>query len=173
MVQAMAQGGSPTNPWKHGLVTGYTCATRSDYLDANSDEALLDLIDPTRARFSEQLKHHLGNIAEVETVYDYLEKPACQTFVSDKRHEKVSDELIAERFGIGPIGAQKTQRATTQRGGITGILPISRRYRADCVFDFRQLNGKFSTDTAYYEKLRPLRGHVGSQLYSHMYRGLV
>ena len=86
--------------------------------------------------------------------------------MSDERHTKVSDELIAERFGIGLIRAQRTLRVTTQRGIRSAILPISRRYRADRIFGIKRLNGKFVTDTAY-GKLRSLRSNVGSQLYSH------
>ena len=78
--------------------------------------------------------------------------PARRTFVSDERHVKVSAELIAERFGIGPARAQRTLRVTTQRGIQSAILPISRRYRADRVFGVRRLNGKFATDTAYHGK---------------------
>jgi hypothetical protein len=40
MVQAMAQGGSPTNPWKCSLATAYNYATRLEYLNANSYEAI-------------------------------------------------------------------------------------------------------------------------------------
>jgi hypothetical protein len=103
--------------------------------------------------------------SQVETVYEQINAPARRTFVSDEQHAKVSAELIAERFGIGPIRAQRTLRVTTQRGIRSAILPISRRYRADRIFEIKRLNGKFATDTAY-GKLRSLRSNVGSQLYS-------
>jgi hypothetical protein len=70
------------------------------------------------------------------------------TFVSDRRHLKVLTELIAERFGIGPITAQKTLQLTTQRGIRSTILQITRRYWAECVFGVKRLNGKFSINTA-------------------------
>jgi hypothetical protein len=100
MVQAMAQGGCPTNPWKCCLATAYNYATRLEYLDANSYEALLDSIDPSLAHFSEQLKRHHRKVAQVKTVYDQLDTPARRTFVSDECRVKASAELIAERFGL-------------------------------------------------------------------------
>ncbi len=80
----------------------------------------------------------------------------------------MSAELIAERFGVGPIRAQQTLRVTTQRGVRSAILPISRQHQADRVFGVKRLNGKFSTDTAY-GKLRSLRSNIACQIYSHKY----
>jgi hypothetical protein len=137
-----------------------------EYLEPDSDEALLDSIDPSLARTAETLQRH-RILAQFNAVYDQVDTPARRTFVSDERHVKVSAELIAERFGIGPTRAQRTLlRVTTQRAVRSAILPISRRYRADRVFGVKRLNGKFATDTAY-GKVRSLRGNIGSQLYFH------
>ena len=97
-------------------------------------------------------------ISQVKTEYEQIDSPARRTFVSDERHTKVSAELIAERFSIGPIRSQRTLRVTTQRGIRSAILPISRRYRADRIFGVKRLNGKFATDTAY-GKLCSLYSH--------------
>jgi hypothetical protein len=86
---------------------------RSEYLDANSDKALLDSIDPSLAHFADHLKSSHCSLAQVKTVYDQLDTASRRTFVCDEHHTKVSADLIAERFGIGPIRAQKTLRATT------------------------------------------------------------
>ena len=157
--------GGHTNAWKRHI--SCVCGvSRSEYIDSSSDDALLNEIDPSIARLGEQL-HKRRRVAQADSdVYDYSEAPARRTFVSDERHSKISAELIAERFGIGPLRAQKTLRVTTQRGVRSAILPISRRYRADRVFGVKRLNGKFATDTAY-GKLKSLRGNVGCQLYSH------
>ena len=88
-------------------------------------------------------------MAQVKTVYDQLDTAPRRTFVCDEHHAKVSADLIAERFDIGPIRAQKTLRATTQRCVRSTILPISRRYCADRIIGVKRLNGKFATDTAY------------------------
>ena len=163
MAQATAQGG--TRPWKRRLESVNVFDNRSEYLDAGADEALLHSIDPSLAHTAERLHKHY-HMSQVATNYDQQDTPARRTFVSDERHVKVSAELIAERFGIGPIRAQRTLRVTTQRGVRSAILPISRRYRADRVFGVKRLNGKFATDTAY-GKLRSLRSNIGCQVYSH------
>ena len=164
LAQATAQGGSRES-WKRRLETINVFPNRFEYLDAMSDEALLDSIDPSLANVTEQLQKR-QRMSQVETVYDQLDTPARRTFVSDERHLKVSAELIAERFGIGPLRAQKTMRVTTQLGVRSAILPISRRYRADRVFGVKRLKTKFATDTAY-GKIRSLRGNIGCQIYSH------
>lgn len=86
--------------------------------------------------------------------------------MSNERHLKATAELVAERFGISPVRAQRTLRVTTQRGVRSAILPISRRYRADRMFGVKRLHGKFATDTAY-GKVRSLRGNIGAQLFTH------
>jgi hypothetical protein len=125
----------------------HTFYKQYEYLEADSNEALLDSIDPSLARTAEVLQQN-RILAQANTIYDQVDMPARRTFVSDERHVKVSAELIAEGFGIGPTRAQRTLRVTTQRGIRSAILPISRRYRADRVFGVRRLNGKFATDTA-------------------------
>ena len=172
MARATAQGVS--RPWKRRVVEAdYQNEDRSEYIDSGSDEALLDSIDPSLAHTAECLHNRYcvsrtstRTASQVETIYDHLDTPARRTFVSNERHVKVSAELIAERFGISPIRAQRTLRVTTQRGVRSAILPITRRYRADRVFGVKRLNGKFATDTAY-GKVRSLRGNIGCQLYSH------
>lgn len=86
MVQATDQGGShESRPWKRRLESATNAFTHAhEYLDSSSDEALLHSIDPAR-----------------------------RTLVSNERHVKISAELIAKRFGIGPLRAQKTMRVTT------------------------------------------------------------
>ena len=163
MIQATAQGGRD-NPWKRRVIATQASHQPFEYLEADSDDALLDSVDPSLARTAETLQQH--RIAQTYTIYDQVDTPARRTFVSDDRHVKVSAELIAERFGIGPTRAHRTLRVTTQRGVRSAILPISRRYRADRVFGVKRLSGKFSTDTAY-GKMRSLRGNIGCQLYSH------
>ena len=165
MVQGTAQRGNNALPWKRQL--SCTASTRQcEYLDAASDDALLDSVDPSLVHVSKQLNLQKCRVSEVVTVYNQEEIPSRRTFVSAERHMKVSSELLADRFGIGPARAQRTLRVTTQRGVRSAILPLSRRYRADRVFSVKRLTGKFATDTAY-GKIKSLRGNVGSQIYSH------
>ncbi|KAI2501831.1 hypothetical protein MHU86_12596 [Fragilaria crotonensis] len=168
MVQALHQGGTTMPAWQRPLpqlVPSFPPIT--EYLEATSNDALLHSIDPSLVRVGELLSKRLQQASEVDTtVYEHLDIPARRTFVSTERHAKVSAELLADRFGIGPKRAQRTLRVTTQRGMRSAILPIGRRYRADRVFGVKRLSGKFATDTAY-GKLKSLRGNVGCQIYSH------
>ena len=153
-------------PWKRQLFETVTVfESRSEYVDAESDEALLDSVDPSLAHMAERLKE-ARVIAQAKPIFDHLDTPSRRTFVSDARHVKVSADLIAERFGIGPTWAQRTLRVTTQRGVRSVILLITRRYQADRVFWVKRLNGKQATDMAY-GKVQSLRSNIGCQLYSH------
>ena len=167
MIQATHHGGSSTHTWKRQIATVDSALNRCEYIDATSDDAYMDSIDPSLVRLGERLSQKLNRVtAQVETVYEKTDTPGRRTFVSDERQTKVTAEMIAEKFGISIPRAQRTLRVTTQRGVRSAILPISRRYRADCMSAIKRLNGKFATDTAY-GKVKSLRGNVGSQLFSH------
>ena len=92
--------------------------------------------------------------------------PVRRTFVSTEHHSRINADQIAERFGIGPIRAAATLRATLQRGMRSAILPTWRRYKVDRMFQQKRLSGKFSTDTAWV-KIKSLNGNVASQVYTH------
>ena len=73
--------------------------------------------------------------------------PTRRTFISKERHLGVSAEEISDRWGIGLMQAANTVKVTTQRGTRSALLPLSRRYRADRVFEKPLLRGEFYTDT--------------------------
>ena len=73
-----------------------------------------------------------------------------KTFISKERHPAVSCEQLSERWNIGLHHAQQTLKVTTQRGVRSAILPLSRRYRTDRMFNHKKLrNQKFYTDTLF------------------------
>ncbi|KAI2496598.1 Reverse transcriptase (RNA-dependent DNA polymerase) [Fragilaria crotonensis] len=164
MLQEMNQGG--TAPWKRSLPSASASfPLMYEYLEASSDDALLHSVDPSLVQVGHLPRSR--HIPEVDSItYEHQDIPSRRTFVSTERHVKVSAELLADRFGIGPKRAQRTLRVTTQRGVRSAILPIGRRYRADRVFGVKRLSGKFATDTAY-GKFKSLRANVGCQIYSH------
>ena len=167
MLQETNQGGNTMFKWiGPSSPVDPPFLSKPEYLDATSDDALLHSIDPSLAHFGQLSSTRLRQLSEVDTVYEQEDIPSRRTFVSTERHVKVSAELLADRFGIGPKRAQRTLRVTTQRGVRSAILPIGRRYRADRVFGVKRLTGKFATDTAY-GKFKSLRGNVGCQIYSH------
>ena len=59
-----------------------------------------------------------------------------------------------------------TLLATTQNGVRSAILPLSRRYRADRMYNTKRLRGKFATDT-FYPTAKSLYGNKCCQIYSH------
>ena len=135
------------------------------YQDLDSDESLLHEINPclTDLRERAMAKFTLSQINTNEVKTDV---PTRRTFVSDERHNSVSAESLSENFCIGINSARATLRATTQRGTRSAILPISRRYKADRMFDVPRLRSKFATDTIWADN-RSLRQNVCSQIYTH------
>ena len=107
---------------------------RSDELTSETD--IYDI-----SRLTERL------LAEVK-VQDVLQDvPERRTFVSKERHPQVSPEELSDRWCIGLQQAKNTIKITTQKGVRSAILPLSRRYRADRVFERPLLRGDFYTDT--------------------------
>ena len=52
--------------------------------------------------------------------------PARRTFTSTERHTRITADILAERFCIGPTRAKATIRATMQRGLRSAILLLGR-----------------------------------------------
>jgi hypothetical protein len=89
--------------------------------------------------------------------------PLRRTFVSNERHTSVTAAELSEGWCIGLAQAANTIRITTQRGTRSTILPMSRRYRADRVFERPRLRGQFSTDTVD-GKCKSIDGNQYAQL---------
>ena len=91
---------------------------------------------------------------------------ATNTFVSQKRHSQVSPEQLSERWNIGLSQARKTLQVTTQKGVRSAILPLSRRYRTDRMYNQRKLRGqKFYTDTLF-GKSKSLTNNTCAQIFA-------
>ncbi len=73
--------------------------------------------------------------------------PIPKTFVTTKRHTMVTAQELSERWFIGLTQAHETIRVTTQNVTRSAVLPLSRRYRADRIFEKPLLRGEFYTDT--------------------------
>ncbi len=87
-------------------------------------------------------------ISEVRVVGDpNPDVPLPKTFVSGKRHSGVSAQELSERWYIGLAQAHETIKVTTQNCTRSAVLPLSRRYRADRVFERPLLRGDFYTNT--------------------------
>ena len=73
--------------------------------------------------------------------------PIVNTFQSSDRHSDVTPQDLSQRWCISIPTAIKTLKKTTQRFLRSAVLPLSRRYRTDRVFDRKTLSGTWSTDT--------------------------
>ena len=67
-----------------------------------------------------------------------------RTFLSSKRHSSTTPEDLSERWGLSLAQAALTLKATTQRLTISAPMTLARRYRADQMFDVRQIHGTIS-----------------------------
>ena len=144
----------------------YPNQCKFEYDHHESDQAILHSISPSLSNLREQCLQQVRIMSQVDRFDGHLEDlPVRQTYTSNERHQKLTAEVLADRFGIGVERARLTLRATLQRGMRSAILPISRRYRADRQFNVKRLKGKFACDTLW-SKTKSLRGHVGSQVYS-------
>jgi hypothetical protein len=132
------------------------------YYDPTSDEALLHETNPILVNLKELIiqSTHVNNGLIPDEV------PSRRTFVSNKRHGKKTADSIAELWCIGPKRAKATLNATTQRGIRSAILPLSRRYRADRMYNLKRLNGRFATDTLYAD-IKSLNQHKYAQMFTH------
>jgi hypothetical protein len=115
-------------------------------------------------------------LAQISSIYSFDEMVeaignhrivcATNTFVSQKRHSQVSPEQLMERWNIGLSQARKTLQVTTQKGVQSAILPLSRRYRTDRMFNQRKLRGqKFYTDTLF-GKFKSLTNNTCAQIFA-------
>ena len=73
--------------------------------------------------------------------------PSRCTYVPNERHKAVNASKLSELWGIGIKRATATLGVTTQHGVRSAILPLSHRYRADCMYKMKRLDSKFATDT--------------------------
>ena len=72
---------------------------------------------------------------------------APRTFLSNERHSNTSPEDLSETWGISVQQAKMTLDATTQRHGRSAIMPLSRRYRLDRMYEPKRLRCQMSADT--------------------------
>ena len=133
--------------------------SRKEVFISDNEFATSDFNIYDRSRLTERL------IAEVN-VTDVLEDvPSRRTFIAKERHPQVSPEELSERWCIGLQQAKNTIKITTQKGVRSAILPLSRRYRADRVFERPLLRGDFYTDTMD-ARAKSLEGNKYAQVFA-------
>ena len=116
-------------------------ATRRSNDALHGAECFCDTVCPCPQQIVERL------IAAVRVPEVLNDVPSRRTFVSNERHRSVTPEELSETWCIGLEQARNTVKITTQKGTRSAIRPLSRRYRADRVFERPLLRGHFYSDT--------------------------
>ena len=71
----------------------------------------------------------------------------AKTFLSSNRHSNTTPEDLSEVWNISVEQAKMTLDATTQHHVRSAIMPLSRRYRTDRMFEPKRLLGTMASDT--------------------------
>ena len=125
-----------------------------------------DELDPGLTQISSvycfsEMAESLRNLSAVQS-----NLPGHKTFISKQRHSAVTPEQLSERWSIGLTQAKQTIRVTTQHGARSAILPLSRRYRTDRMYNQRRLRGQhFYTDTLI-GKYKSLSNNTCAQIFA-------
>ena len=135
-----------------------TAPSLSSTVHDDKYEALLSDVSPLLVQMKELLMAQVNIESHDNKVF-----PARRSFVSKKWHASLTAVSLAELWGISPKRAQATLLATTQKGIPSAILPLTRRYRADRMYNIKRLDGKFATNT-FYANMKSIHGHMGFSL---------
>jgi hypothetical protein len=73
--------------------------------------------------------------------------PITPTFQTEERRSKVTPEQLADHWIIGLDTARQTLKCTTHCFRRSALLPLSRRYKADRMYQVPRLQGEWYTDT--------------------------
>ena len=154
---------STTEGWQHKrFISSVSIPTvvgdKSAYNDITRDETILHSIEPSLVTLSEL--HKEQNKSTEDNI------PSRHSYAKQDRHIQANAQNIASMWGIGINRAKATIQCTTQHGVRSALLPLSRRYRADRMYNLRRLNSKFATDT-FFSDHKSLNQNTCAQIYSH------
>lgn len=151
-------------PWNPADVTlGRVNTTDRNDIVLTEHDSWLYNVNPSLIMLKELFVQNIVSHSEQDDLH--LDVPVRNTFISMDRHTTKSSQSLASLWGIGPLRAKATLRATTQHGSRSAILPLSRRYKADRRFNLKRLHGRFSTDTLYAD-VKSLHGNKYAQVFS-------
>ena len=92
--------------------------------------------------------------------------PARRTFLSRKFHAYLIAGSLAELCYIGPKRDKAAMKATTQNLIQSSIIPLSRHYRSDQMYNLKILQGRFATDT-FFSDIKSLHANTCCLVYLH------
>lgn len=136
-------------------------------LNQDTDETLLQSISPHLVILRKSIISSVSIFSHCNVgATSSHDVPTRHTMISSDRHSKLTVDTLAELWCIGPKCAQATIDATSQRYTRSAILPIARRYRADRMYNVKQLNWKVATDKIISD-IKSLKQNTCSQVYTH------
>ena len=91
--------------------------------------------------------------------------PSPPSFTSGNCHSDVSPRDLAERWFISLAQAANTLKKNTQKFIRSATMPLTCRYRADCMFFRKTLAGIWSTDTMD-GRIKSLQGNCYAQVFA-------
>ena len=91
--------------------------------------------------------HSIPPMRQISSNVVVSDLPTANTFISGDRKSDVTPHSLAERWLIGTDTAKQTLDKTTQRLVRSAVLPLSRRYKADRIFQLPRLQGTWFSDT--------------------------
>ena len=131
----------PDTPYCFSHTNKYTYDVNDD-----SDWIYLHDIDPLLANLDDRLIKQVAQDMQ-ESDYQPERIPARRTFIDRERHRLHTAQSIAEMWNIGLQKAKQTIEASTQNGIRSALMPLTRRYRSDRMYNIKRLRGRFATDT--------------------------
>jgi hypothetical protein len=125
----------------------YELANRENLINTDS----FHLSYTSAAYYNYEYKQQAKQIAMISSI----DVPPIKNFVSTKRHSDITAADLSHQWRIGIKKAQDTLDTTTQRFSRSALLPISRRYRNDRMFNRKYLNHQFAADL-YMDRTKSL-----------------
>ena len=104
---------------------------------------------------------HIDTVPEQPNNLTDIRQP--RGFLSAERHSKTTPEDLSKRWGISVAQEALTMKSTTHKLVILAIMPLSRRYRADHMFNVKRIQCTIATDTMH-GKVNSIHGEYYCQV---------
>jgi hypothetical protein len=91
--------------------------------------------------------------------------PEQRAFIASDRHLTIKADTLSEMWGILKKQAHKTLRVTTQRGVQSAVMPLSRRYKSNLIYQTPRLGGLWYGDTLI-SNIKSIEGNTCAQIFA-------
>jgi hypothetical protein len=92
--------------------------------------------------------------------------PSQRTFISKERHSAVTVEQLSEWWNIGLAQSKQTLWVIPQQGVRSAILPLTRRYCTDCMYNQHKLREQRSYTNTLFGKYKSVMNNTWAQLFA-------